>query len=88
MEPLPDARAVRLLGLILVDALDSIAKGRRDARVREARAWVCASANAPYSFEHACEAFGLPPRMLRRRLGLRATSPRRSERGWVRLPRR
>ena len=56
-----EARMVRLLGLLLVDALETIARGRRATGFRETRQWVCASDNdGPYSFERACEAFRLP----------------------------
>ena len=81
-------RVTRLLGLLLVDALETLARGRSAAGSREARQWMCSSANGVYSFEHACDAFGLPPDMLRRRLGLRPQSVRRrSARGWMRAPR-
>ena len=84
------AREVRLLGLLLVDALETIARGRRGAAVRETRRWMCdGDERAPYSFERACEAFGLPSAVLRRRLGLRPPSARRgSARGWQRGPSR
>jgi len=82
------AREVRLLGLILVDALETIARGRRGPGVRETRQWVCrGDGRDTYSFERACEAFGLPPVALRRRLGLRAQATRRPDaRGWLRRP--
>jgi len=80
-----DPAVVRLLGLLLVDALQTIARGRRAEGSRETRAWVCERGSGVYSFERACEAFGLPPRALRRRLGMRAQVPRRrSSRGWMR----
>jgi hypothetical protein len=83
-------REMRLLGLLLVDALETIARSRRGPVVRETQRWVCeGDGRAPYSFERACEAFGLPPAALRRRLGLRAPSPRRGTgRGWLRGPSR
>jgi hypothetical protein len=86
--PAEDARTVRLLGLLLVNALETVAKGRGAQGLREARDWMCApSEAAPYSFERACAAFGLPPERLRRRIGLRRqTAPRRSVRGWMRRP--
>jgi hypothetical protein len=85
-----DPRVVRLLGLLLVDALQTLAQGRRASGARETRDWVCATdGRNVYSFENACEAFDLPPRALRRRLGLRAAGPRRaSARGWMRGPSR
>jgi len=91
-----EARDVRLLGLLLVDALETIARGRRASSapqtsgVRETRQWVCArEGGGSYSFERACEAFGLPPVALRRRLGLRTESARRTDgRGWLRRPNR
>ena len=85
-----EAREVRLLGLLLVDALETIARGRRATGLRETRKWVCASDNdQQYSFERACEAFGLPAVALRRRLGLRTQAVRRTTtRGWVRGPNR
>ena len=80
-----DPAIVRLLGLLLVDALQTIARGRSADGARETRAWVCERGSGVYSFERACEAFGLPPRALRRRLGLRAQVPRRrTSRGWIR----
>ena len=82
-------RVTRLLGLLLVDALETMARGRSATGSREARQWMCSSSNGAYSFEHACEAFGLPSDALRRRLGLRAQSARRrSSRGWMRPPSR
>jgi hypothetical protein len=82
-------QVTRLLGLLLVDALETIAHGRSAAGSREARQWMCSPSNGAYSFEHACDAFGLPPDALRRRLGLRAQSARRrSSRGWMRPPNR
>jgi hypothetical protein len=85
-----EARDVRLLGLLLVDALETIARGRRAPGTRETRQWVCqGDGRARYSFERACEAFGLPPVALRRRLGLRAQASRRtSAGGWFRAPSR
>ena len=85
-----DLRVVRLLGLLLVDALETTAKGRRARGTRAARDWMCAaSGDAPYSFEQACAAFGLPADALRRRVGLRRQrTPRRSARGWMRRPNR
>jgi hypothetical protein len=85
-----EAREVRLLGLLLVDALETIARGRRGPGVRETRQWVChGDARDPYSFDHACETFGLPPVALRRRLGLRVQATRRTDaRGWLRRPNR
>jgi hypothetical protein len=84
-----DPRVVRLLGLLLVDALQTLAQGRNASGARETRQWVCATDANVYSFENACEAFNLPPRALRRRLGLRAAGVRRvSKRGWMRGPSR
>ena len=84
-----DPRVVRLLGLLLVDALQTLAQGRRASGARDTRAWVCATEGTVYSFESACETFNLPPRALRRRLGLRAAGQRRaSARGWMRGPSR
>jgi len=82
-------RVTRILGLLLVDALETIARGRSASGSREARQWMCSPSNGVYSFEHACDAFGLPPDALRRRVGLRAQSARRrSSRGWMRPPSR
>jgi hypothetical protein len=85
-----DPRVVRLLGLLLVDALETIAAGRRAEGARETREWVCAeSGRYPYSFDRACEVFQLPACALRRRLGLRAPVSRRGgSRGWLRGPSR
>ena len=87
-QPEENARVVRLLGLLLVDALETLAKGRRAERAREARDWICApSEAAPYSFERACAAFSLPANPLRRRVGLRRqTAPRGGVHGWMRRP--
>jgi hypothetical protein len=81
-----DAGAARLLGLLLVDALQTMALGRRAPGARETRQWICAPRDSqPYSFDLACETYGLPPRALRRRLGLRAQGSRRvCARGWNR----
>jgi hypothetical protein len=80
-------RVTRILGLLLVDALETVARGRSADGAREARQWMCSPSSGVYSFEHACDAFGLPPDMLRRRIGLRAPSARRrSARGWMRPP--
>jgi hypothetical protein len=78
--------ASRLLAFLLVDALRTIARGRRTRRAHVTREWLCAGdAPDPYSFAAACGALGLPPAELRRRLGLRAATPRRrSARGWRR----
>jgi hypothetical protein len=83
-----EAREVRLLGLLLVDALETIARGRRGPALRETRQWVCeGDGRDPYSFDRACEAFGLPPVALRRRLGLRAQRTRHTDgRSWIRRP--
>jgi len=82
-------RVTRLLGLLLVDALETMARGRTATGSREARQWMCSPSNDVYSFEHACDAFGLPSDALRRRVGLRAQSVRRrSARGWIRRPSR
>jgi len=83
-----DTRVARLLGLLLVNALETVAGGRRAPGARETREWLCGTAVGPYSFEQACEAFGLPPRALRRRLGMRAHGGRRpSRQGWTRAGR-
>jgi hypothetical protein len=89
-QPEGDAPVVRLLALLLIDALETMAKGRWGRGAREARNWMCARrASAPYSFEQACAAFGLPADALRRRIGLRRqTPPRRSACGWRRRPSR
>jgi len=80
-----DPRVVRLLGLLLVDALETMARGRTATGSREAREWMCSRSGGVYSFERACDAFGLPPGPLRRRVGLRAQAPRRrTARGWLR----
>ncbi len=82
-----DPPVVRFLGLLLVDALETIAAGRGSPASREARHWVCAPSEEVYSFEHACNTFGLPPHALRRRIGLRAqVARRRTARGWLRPP--
>ncbi|HJQ85791.1 MAG TPA: hypothetical protein VKA21_17010 [Candidatus Binatia bacterium] len=83
-----DPRVVRLLGLLLVDVLETVARGRTANGARESREWICAGdSGAVYSFENACTAFNLPPQALRRRVGLRAQVPRRrSARGWTRGP--
>jgi hypothetical protein len=83
-----EARVARLLGLLLIDALRTIAGGRRAVGARETREWVCAAPGTrPYSFDEACAAYSLPPRALRRRLGLRAqAAPRPDRRGWTRRP--
>jgi hypothetical protein len=80
--------APRLLALLLIDALRTIARDPRARRARLTREWLCAGdAPDPNSFEAACGAVGVPPAELRRRLGLRATAPRRrSARGWMRGP--
>ena len=84
-----DPRVVRLLGLLLVDAFEAMGRGRAATGSREAREWVCSRSNGVYSFERACDTFGLPPELLRRRLGLRAQAPRRrTTRGWMRPQRR
>ena len=84
-----DPQVVRMLGLLLVDAFEAMGRGRAGRDFREAREWVCSRSSGVYSFEHACDAFGLPPQLLRRRLGLRAQAPRRrTTRGWMRPPRR
>ena len=83
------ARVARLLGLLLVDALRTIAGGRRANGARETREWVCSRPGGrPYSFDEACAAYDLPPAALRRRLGLRAQARRPSRRGWMRGPSR
>jgi len=83
------ARVARLLGLLLVDALRTIAGGRRAAGARETREWVCSRpGRRPYSFDDACAAYDLPAAALRRRLGLRAQARRPSRRGWMRGPSR
>ena len=88
-QPAENPRVTRLLGLLLVDALETIAHGRSAVGAREARQWMCSPSDGVYSFEHACDAFGLPPDALRRRLGLRAQGARRrSSRGWMRPPNR
>jgi hypothetical protein len=83
-----DRAVVRILGLLLVDALQTIALGRRVPGGRQTREWVCASdGGRAYSFEDACAVFGLPPKALRRRLGLREHGGRRaSVRGFTRGP--
>lgn len=68
----------RLLAVMLADALQAVARGYRALGLLEARRWICArDRDDPYSFERACETFGLPPAALRRRIGLRAEMPRR-----------
>jgi len=85
-----EARDARLLGLLLVDALQTMARERRGTSTREIRQWVChGDGRDRYSFERACEAFGLPPVALRRRIGLRVQSARRKTTGaWLRSPSR
>ena len=89
--PPEDPRTVRLLGVLLVDALETLGRGPRAEGSREARAWICArdDGDARYSFAGACAAYGLPAVALRRRVGLRPQAPpRRSARGWLRRPSR
>jgi hypothetical protein len=69
----------RLLAVLLVDALETVGRGRGAPGSREARAWLCApESREPYSFAHACEVLGIPARALRRRVGLRPQAVRRS----------
>jgi hypothetical protein len=85
-----EARDARLLGLLLVDALQTMARERRGTGTREIRQWIChGNGEDRYSFERACETFGLPPVALRRRLGLRVQSARRkTTQAWLRNPSR
>lgn len=71
----------RLMGVMLTDALQAVARGSRALGVVEAREWICArDRDDPYAFESVCETLGLPAGALRRRIGLRAEMPRRRDR--------
>ncbi len=78
----------RVLLELLTRTIAVLRRGRGAPGVRRARAWVCAADDGGrLSFARACESLGIEVQDLRRRLGLRAETPRRrTGRGLVRGP--